>query len=246
MNTASDTFLAQKNKSKSAKVRALLNHPVIDTDFHTIDYAPLLEDYIAHHGGVKLVDEVRTHLKHGLSIAAGEWYGFSPDERRNHRLNRPPFWALPAQNTKDLATALLPRLLYERLPELGSDFAVLYPNITLFPIALWREDLRRSLSRAINHYNADVYRPYADRLTPVAVIPLHTPQEGIEELEFAVRELGLKTAIIPGSVRRPIKSLTVKYPFDKYPELARHLTYLDFLALDSEYDYDPFWAKTIE
>ncbi|MDR2689343.1 MAG: hypothetical protein LBB76_06250, partial [Azoarcus sp.] len=39
---------------------------------------------------------------------------------------------------------------------------------------------------------------------------------------------------------------TVKYPFDKYPELARHLTYLDFLALDSEYDYDPFWAKTIE
>jgi predicted TIM-barrel fold metal-dependent hydrolase len=246
MNIVSDAFLAQKSKSKSARVRSLLNYPVIDTDIHTIDFAPLLEDYIAKYGGVKLVDQVRAHLKDGLTIAASEWYGLSPDERRNHRLLRPPFWALPASNTKDLATALLPKLLYERLEEQGSDFAILYPNITLFPLHSQRDDLRRVLARAINHYNADIYRPYADRFTPVAVIPLHTPQEGIEELEFAVQELGLKTAIIPGAVRRPIKALTVKYPLDKYPELARHLQYLDFLALDSEYDYDPFWARTIE
>ena len=246
MNIVSNAFLSQKSKSKSAKVRSLLDYPVIDTDIHTIDFAPLLEDYIARYGGVKLVDQIRAHLKDGLTIAASEWYGYSPDERRNHRLNRPPFWALPARNTKDLATALLPGLLYERLQEQGSDFAVLYPNITLFPIHSHRDDLRRVLARAINHYNADVYRPYADRLTPVAVVPLHTPQEGIEELEFAVNELGLKTAIIPGSVRRPIKALATRYPLDKYPELARHLQYLDFLALDSEYDYDPFWARTIE
>jgi hypothetical protein len=151
MNIVSDAFLAQKSKSKSAKVRSLLNYPVIDTDIHTIDFAPLLEDYIAKYGGVKLVDQVRAHLKEGLSVAAGEWYGYSPDERRNHRLDRPPFWALPARNTKDLATAILPKLLYERLQEQGSDYAILYPNITLFPIHSHRDDLRRVLARAINH-----------------------------------------------------------------------------------------------
>ncbi len=53
-----------------------------------------------------------------------------------------------------------------------------------------------SLTRAINHFHADIYKPYADRLTPVAAIPLNTPQEGIEELEFA-QKLGLKAALIP-------------------------------------------------
>ena len=38
---------------------------------------------------------------------------------------------------------------------------------------------------------------------PVAGIPLHTPQEGIEELEFAVKTLGLK--VIPWTVNNPVE-----------------------------------------
>ena len=41
---------------------------------------------------------------------------------------RPPWWSLPAANTLDRATAHLPRLLDERLDDLGIDFAVLYPS----------------------------------------------------------------------------------------------------------------------
>jgi predicted TIM-barrel fold metal-dependent hydrolase len=32
----------------------------------------------------------------------------------------------------------------------------------------------------------------------------------------------------------------------EHPEFAANVTYLDLLALDSEYDYDPFWAKCID
>lgn len=247
MNTVTEAFLNQKQgKSRSAQVKSRLGYPVIDTDFHTNTISPLLEDYLAQYGGARIVDDFRAGLKKGFGLGAAQWYAATPQERIDNRLVRPPFWALPAENSGDLAIATLPSLLYERLQEQGSDYAVLYPNLTLFAPAIGREDLRRALSRALNHFHADLYRPYADRLTPVAVLPLHTPQEGIEEVEFAVKELGLKTAIIPGSVRRPIGSLAARYPIEDHPELANHLQWQDFFGIDSEYDYDPFWAKVIE
>ncbi|MFM7372562.1 MAG: amidohydrolase, partial [Sphaerospermopsis kisseleviana] len=73
-----------------------------------------------------------------------------------------------------------------------------------------------------------------------------TPQEAIEELEFAVKTLGLKVANIPGGVRRPIKAIADKYPADQFPEIGKYASYIDFFGLDSEYDYDPFWAKAVE
>ena len=51
---------------------------------------------------------------------------------------------------------------------------------------------------------------------------------------------------IAGGVKRPIKAIARKYPADQYPEIARHASYVDFYGIDSEYDYDPFWAKVVE
>ena len=53
---------------------------------------------------------------------------------------------------------------------------------------------------------ADYFREYADRMTPAACIPMHTPQEAIAELEFAVKELGLKAMMMAGHVQRPVLS----------------------------------------
>lgn len=75
----------------------------------------------------------------------------------------------------------------------------------------------------------------------IAAIPLNTPEEGIEELEYAVKELGLKAIQIPGYVTRTIPA------FEKYSEeVQREATWIDTFALDSAYDYDPFWAKCVE
>ena len=43
----------------------------------------------------------------------------------------------------------------------------------------------------INKFFADTYNKYADRMAPAALIPMHTPQEAVAELEHA-KQLGLK------------------------------------------------------
>lgn len=232
--------------SPSAAIRARLGYPVIDTDWHTIEFGPLLEDYIAQHGSPALVDEFRTTINRGFGQLSNVWYELTPAQRLEQRAVRPPWWALPARNTLDLATASLPRLLHERLPELGTDFAVLFPNVSTFAVHIGKEDLRRAVIRAANHYHADLYRNYRDRITPVAAIPLHTPQEGIEELEFAVNTLGLKVALIPGNLKRPIPAIAARYPAKDHPDLGRHTGWLDTFGVDSEHDYDPFWAKAVQ
>jgi predicted TIM-barrel fold metal-dependent hydrolase len=235
----------QSKRSPSAEIRAQLSHPVIDTDLHTVEFSPLFEDYIDKVGGAKSVDEYRAAVARGYANGS-QWYKLSWEERRLHNQQRPPWWGRASENTRDLATVSLPRLLHERLAEQGTDFAILYPNITTFAVVIPRADLRRVVVRAVNLYNADVFRPYADRLAPVAAVPLHTPEEGIEELQFAVKELGYKVALVPGSLRRPIAALAGKYPAKEHPEIARHLTWLDTFGIDSAYDYDPFWAKAVE
>lgn len=232
--------------SKSAAIRAQLDYPVIDTDLHTIEFAPLLEDYIAKHGGAGAVDQFRAAISRGFGYLSNEWYELSPEERAHRRAVRPPWWALPTKNTLDLATVSLPRLLHERIAESGTDYAVLFPNVSTFATHIGNRDLRRVIIRAVNEYHADVYRPYADRLTPVAAIPLDTPEEGIEELEFAIKTLGLKVALIPGNLRRPVKSVADKYPAREHPDVARYANWLETFAVDSEYNYDPFWAKVVE
>ena len=236
----------QNKRSPSAALRDRLDFPVIDTDVHTIEYTPLLEEYIEKIGGSPSVDKYRQAIARGFGYLGNAWYDQSWEERRDKRSTRPPWWALPTKNTLDLATASLPELLYERLQEAGTDYAVLYPNVSTFAPHIGNDELRRIVVRAVNTYNADLYREYSDRLTPVAAIPLHNPQEGIEELEFAVNELGLKAVLIPGYVNRPIKGLADRYPRHEHPDLASNLFWVDTFGIDSEHDYDPFWVKAVE
>jgi len=230
--------MSQRNGSKSADVRARLDHPVIDTDGHTVELTPVFFDYIKQIGGADMLNRCKTAV---AKRANNRWMELSEEERRYTRATCPPWWARPAKNTLDRATASLPRLLHQRMDELGMDFTVLYPTFGLTePPRIEEEEVRRVACRALNAFHADIYRDYADRMTPVAVIPVHTPQEGSEELEYAVKQQGFKAAVI-SHVERPVPKFAAEYP-----ELGASVTYLDVLGLDSPYDYDPFWAKCVE
>src|SRR4029453_1797719 len=174
------------------------------------------------------------------------WSRLTPEERRASWTTRPPWWSLPAANTLDRATAPLPRLLAERLDDLGIDFAVLYPSRTLTTTAIQDAEVRQLACRALNAFCAEVYRPFADRLTPVAQIPTHTPEEAIAGLEHAVAELGLRAIMINGLVHRPIGAA----PGARDARLPNWGSgsgeRIDALGLDSEYDYDPFWRRCQE
>jgi predicted TIM-barrel fold metal-dependent hydrolase len=226
------------DKSRSAAIREKLNHPIIDSDGHTAEFEPVLFDYLRDVGGSRAVERL---LAMPDSPFAFRWYKLSPEERRDQRQIRPHFWVHPAANTLDRATSSLPKLLYQRLDEMGLDFTIIYPSLGLFLAHLGDDELRGVACRAINKLHADSFREYADRMTPVAVVPMHSPAEAIVELEYAVRTLGLKAALMPGYVRRPIAAAA-----RKSAEAARYGFWLDLIGLDSEHDYDPLWAKCIE
>jgi predicted TIM-barrel fold metal-dependent hydrolase len=235
----------------ASEVRKRIDHPVIDADGHYIETMPILKPY--------LIDAVRDIAGADLAAkvesgAAGmdyddtvlrPWSKLSWEQRRGAGISRPPWWTLPAANTLDRATAQIPRLMASRLDELGIDFAVMYPSRMLTATAIPNPELRRATCRALNRFYAEVYKPYSDRMTPVAQIPTHTPEEAIAELDYAVGVLGLKAIMINGLIHRPLPP-----PADMggaRPNWgATSASRIDTLGLDSEYDYDPFWRRCVE
>ncbi len=223
--------MSNNQSLRANELRARLNHPVIDSDGHWVEFGPQLTDYLKRVGGSRALEGFK-------SRPTEVWHLTIPlAERRERRLDQPVWWGTPTRNTLDRATAMLPRLLYQRLDELGFDFVVLYPSAGLRTPFIADAELRQLTCRAFNTFSAELFAEYKDRLTPAAVIPMHTPREAIEELEYAVRELGLKVAMMASLIRRPIRS---SRPNPRYNE------WLDVLALDSEFDYDPVWRKCVE
>jgi predicted TIM-barrel fold metal-dependent hydrolase len=220
----------------SQKVREKLGHPVIDSDAHTSEYDPVFLEFLTQVGGKAVADRYQANLRGGAS----HWYELSPEERDDRRVQRPPFWILPAGNTMDRATTMLPGLMRARMENFGIDFSVVYPS-KLHVNRLADEEIRRAGCRAINLMHAEMFAEHADRLTPAAVIPMHTPDEAIEELEFCVGELGLKSAMVAGIVRRPVPIIE-----REAPELARYALWIDAIGIGSPHDYDPLWQKFVD
>ena len=218
-----------------AAIRSRLTHPVIDADGHWLEFGPVVGEQLRKIGGSAAADgfaSVRGGVREALMM--------SVEERQRRRISQEGFWGSPERNTRDRATGLLPRLLYERLDELGLDFAVLYPTTGLRVPRITDDTQRRAACRAFNVYTADCFRDFADRMTPAAIIPVHTPDEAIEELEHAT-QLGFKVAMFGSLVPRPVEAVGTQDP-----EVARFATWYDPLGLDSAYDYDKLWAKCVE
>jgi hypothetical protein len=161
--------MSSNRSSAVAAVRARLNHPVIDSDGHWVEFGPQVADYLRQVGGAKAVEGFN-------SRPTEDWHLTIPlKERRERRLDQPVWWGMPAKNTLDHATSMLPKLLYERLDNFGFDFVVLYPSMGLRVPFIVDADLRRVTCRAFNTYSADLFRDYKDRMTTAALIPMHTP-----------------------------------------------------------------------
>jgi len=226
--------------TRAAQVRARLGHPMIDGDSHIVEYTPVFLDFLKQAGGESAIQRFAKGM--GGSVFGGargkdSWYQMSWAERRHRRGFRIPWWALPSKNTLDRCTSMLPRLYHERMDDFGLDYTVLYPSLGLGFVHENDAEARQVCCHAYNEFVAASYGEYEDRMTVAAVVPLHTPEEGIRELEHA-KALGLKVAMIPSYVRRPVPEVA-----EKHPDLASRVTWLDSYGLDSEHDYDPFWAR---
>src|SRR5205085_6371054 len=214
----------------------LVNHPLIDADGHWAEFPRLMRQAFRRLGGdiaVEALDMASERIPNALSMSVAE--------RRRRRMGQEGFWFLPTKNTLDRATAMMPRLLYERLDDLGLDFCVVYPTAGLGYYRLPDDRLRRALCRAYNTFTAEQFRPYSDRIIPAAIIPMYTPEEAIEELEYASKQLGLRVIMMGGLIRRPIPALV-----EEHPEASKFVEWYDVIGIDSDHDYDPVWAKCRE
>jgi predicted TIM-barrel fold metal-dependent hydrolase len=162
-------------------------------------------------------------------------------ERARRRVGQEAFWSSPCENTLDRATAMMPRLMYERLDDLGIDFSVVYPTAGLSYHRMQDTRLRRAICRAYNVFAADQFRGLEDRVIPAAIIPMYTPEEAIEEIEFAATQLGYRVIMVGGMMRRPVPALA-----EERPEAASLVEWYDVIGIDSPHDYDPVWQKCRE
>lgn len=208
------------------KLRSKIDHPVVDGDGHIVESWPLFFRYLEKTGGASLQERFARELKERPIFSSGD---------RDRGEPRMPWWGTTT-DTRDLATVMLPKLLYERLDELGLDFVILYPSLGLVLPTIQDESVRRGALRALNTMNAELTRPYWDRMAPVAMIPMHSPEEAVDEIEYVTEKLGMKVAVIPAGVTRPIPALHREYP-DAFPGAY----YFDCYGLDSFHDYSPVW-----
>ena len=157
--------------SEGAKLRAELGHPVIDADGHWLEYGPVVGEAMRKIGGDAAVRAMQINggrVRRSLQM--------TPAERRHENVPQEAFWGAPTKNTRDRATAMMPRLLYERLDEFGIDFAILFPTMGLGLPRVNDTEARLAACRAFNVYQAELFDPLKDRMTPAAVIPhAHPP-----------------------------------------------------------------------
>ena len=219
-----------------ARLRESLGHPVIDADGHWLEYGPVVGDAMRKIGGDAAVRAMQINggrVRRSLSM--------TPAQRRRENVAQEAFWGAPTKNTRDRATAMMPRLLYERLDEFGIDFAILFPTMGLGLPRVNDAEARIAACRAFNIYQAELFEPLKDRITPAAVIPMHHPDEAVAELEHAVAELGLKAVMLNSMIDRPIAQVA-----EERPDATDLAVWYDVIGLDSAYDYDPVWEKCRE
>jgi len=187
-----------------AEIRADLKHPIIDADGHWVEYTPVFAERMRKVAGDKAADGFLASARR-----IPDALRLSVTERKQRGIAMEGYWTRQSTNTRDRATAMMPRMLYDRLTELGIDFGVIYPTAGLSIPRIQDDETRRAVARGFNIVTAEYFDKLGDRLTPAAVIPMFTPEEAIEELEFCVKQLGSKVGMFGAAFGRRLRPATV-------------------------------------
>ena len=225
--------------SKSAAIRARLNHPVVDADGHWVEYEPVLTEYLREAMGNRAAER----LLPAIIEVQRRYYGTDPtmsfEQRQATKMAQHAWWFVPTANTLDRATAMMPKLLDERLARWESISA-----------SCSRPCWSRCRCLKTKSCAAAAATPSTPTppIFPRLQLPAHAGRvhpdayagEAIAELEHA-KALGLKAVMLSGPDRPPGACAGAQGA-----RAARYALWRDPLALDSDYDYDPVWAKCLE
>jgi predicted TIM-barrel fold metal-dependent hydrolase len=224
--------------SRSAALRAELDHPVIDSDGHLVEIMAVFMQFVHDHGHGKLLENT---LRRTRSIE-----DVTLEERRDAGIC-PNSWHVPS-NTEYYATVTSPKRYYERMGDAGIDFMVLHPTFGNGILSTPDDEARVTLCRLYNEWIMERWGPYLDRFAPTLLVPMHTPEEAIAALEHN-KALGGRVGVMTSHVHRPHTG-EVWPPDDplasvRIDQWETH-GWVDTYGIDSLYDYDPVWAKAVE
>ena len=210
---------------------------MVDVDGHLIEYLPALAGYLREEG-VDPADPSIQRLLPGRFGPDVDWYGASPEDRARLRIARPPWWGAPARNTRDLATALFPSLLHERLDELGIDVSVVYPSMGLVFLHLEDADERTGACRALNRYCRSSSTPTATAWCPWPPSRCTRPRRPSPSSITPWGRSASRPCCSPGTCSDRSRAVSA--------DAAPWARWIDTYGLDSAYDYDPVWARCRE
>src|SRR4030095_7273618 len=108
------------------EIRKGLTHPVIDGDGHWVEYGPVFAEQIRKVTGDLGANGFLQSQRRGADALS-----MPPQQRAEKGVAMEGFWGRQSTNTHDRATAMMPRMLYDRLGELGIDFGIVYPTAGL-------------------------------------------------------------------------------------------------------------------
>ncbi len=185
--------------------------------------------------GHRTAAEIRSHLDHPVIDGDGHWVEFDPvfSERMRKVCGDKAGDGFNAamKTTVDALSMTIAERKRRRVAQPGG---LRVPRIA-------DDATRRAVVRAHNVVTADYFRSLSDRMTPAAIIPMHTPDEAIEELEFVTKQLGSKVGMFGSGMSRRVAAVP-----GTDTDTSRLAVWYDVLALDSDHDYDPVWAKCRE
>jgi predicted TIM-barrel fold metal-dependent hydrolase len=113
----------------------------------------------------------------------------------------------------------------------GIDHQVIYGSVTLAFGSLVDPELAAALCRAYNDYIHQDCRGQANRLHPMAVLPLQDPTEAVREMRRCVEELGLPGVTLAPHLPRPHPAAPERFPELRVP---KPLSHPDFLPIFEE------------
>jgi predicted TIM-barrel fold metal-dependent hydrolase len=203
-----------------------LGHPVVDADSHKCENPLVFADFLpaAHRDRFSVLRD-----RYGE-----QRFCFVDRDRETGRLDRRRVFlqadglgkgTFRPYHRETTIGGLFNRVRLEHMDREGIDHQVLFGSISLAFNSLADPELAVALCRAHNDYLNEDCRAHADRLHPVAVLPLQDPGEAVAEMHRCVEGLGMHAVSIAPHLPIPHPEAP-----DRFPALraAKQLSHPDF------------------
>ena len=187
---------AFKSSTTIERIRARLDHPVIDGDGHQLECMPMVLSILKDLAGKDIADRL-------VESESTDWPRGTRPTPAGPRVRS--FYGLLTETPSIALPQPFPEAARQPHGALGFDLTHCSTRLSLclFLHGLIRRGPDSDRARVQIYTVPQVYDGFRDRLEPVEVIPMVTPEEAVAELEYAVTELGLKAVMLksaPGAL----------------------------------------------